>query len=78
MPKLNLSSDPIINNIVNRSLERSEQGIKTYGLTMRDNHTKTIGQWIDEAQQELADAIVYLEKVKETLGLFGKLNVRQD
>lgn len=67
--------DPIINAIVDRIIERSETGIKTYGMTMEENNTKTIGQWIDEAQQELMDAVVYLEKVKRVLGIFGALNV---
>ena len=72
------SQDPIINDIVTRILSRSESGIKTYGLTMEQNNTKSIGQWIDEAQEELMDAVVYLEKVKKTLGIFGALNVKNE
>ena len=45
---------------------RSESGIKKFGNTM-DQADKSLHEWILDTQEELADAIIYLEKVKEQL-----------
>lgn len=62
------SIDPIIDTVINRILARSDAGIETYGMTMGENNTKSVVQWISDAQEELMDAVVYLEKVKRILG----------
>ena len=49
--------------ILERFAKRSENGIKKYGRTMVDA-TKSIDEWIDDAQEESWDKIVYLEKIK--------------
>ena len=59
-------NDPLIQKIMIRMNARSDEGIKKYGKTMRQQ-TKSTKEWIDDAQEELWDAIVYLEKVKEIL-----------
>lgn len=56
-------SDSIVNSIVNKFLSRSDIGIKKYGTTLDRNDLSTI-DWINHAQEELMDGILYLEKLK--------------
>ena len=58
-----LTKDPLVQRILERFAKRSENGIKKYGMTMVDA-TKSIDEWIDDAQEESWDKIVYLEKIK--------------
>ena len=58
--------DPLIENIIKRMRKRSAMGIKHYGVTMRDAK-KPVKSWIEDAQEELMDSIIYLEKIKEQL-----------
>ena len=59
-------SDPIVQNIVEKFLSRSQIGIKKYGTTLQDNNLPTL-DWIVHTQEELMDAILYLEKLKSVV-----------
>ena len=48
--------------------KRADDGIKKYGSTMFHSK-KSFVAWIDDAQEELWDAIVYLEKLKTLMDL---------
>ena len=61
-----VSGDSIVNTVVQRFLQRSEFGQKKYGVTLDRNDLKT-ADWIQHMQEELMDAILYLEKLKTTL-----------
>lgn len=61
-----LTKDPIVAAIIKRANDRSNQGIDDYGGTMADAD-KPMLAWIADAQEELWDAIVYLEKIKSTV-----------
>ena len=69
------SSDSIVNTVVQRFI-RSEFGQKKYGVTLDRTDLKT-GDWIQHMQEELMDAILYLEKLKTTLLLNGGLSTEQ-
>ena len=58
-----LTRDPHVQRILERFAKRSESGIKKFKRTMLEA-TKSIDQWIDDAQEESWDKIVYLEKIK--------------
>lgn len=45
---------------------RSEAGMEKFGVSM-DEALKTRLHWIENTQEELADAILYLEKLKDSL-----------
>ena len=55
--------DPIVRAVTNRFHARSAEGIVSYGCTMADNPAPTL-EWINHAQEELMDAILYLERLK--------------
>ena len=61
--KLVFTRDALVQGILKRFAKRSESGIKKYCKTMLQA-TKSIAQWIDDAQEESWDKIVYLEKIK--------------
>jgi|DEB0MinimDraft_6_1074348.scaffolds.fasta_scaffold229446_2 hypothetical protein len=58
-----LTEDKLVASIIERANIRANAGFLTYGDTMEDA-TKPTKDWITDAQEELWDAIVYLEKLK--------------
>ena len=56
--------DKIVELVIEKFKERSNTGIKKYGVTM-DRNDLDIIQWITHAQEEAMDFILYLEKIKQ-------------
>jgi len=59
------SGDSIVNAVIQKFLERSALGQKKYGTTL-DRKDLTTKDWIQHTQEELMDAILYLEKLKQS------------
>ena len=59
-------ADSVLKSIVNKFLERSSFGKKKYGTDL-DRKDLTTLEWINHAQEELMDGILYLEKLKQEL-----------
>jgi hypothetical protein len=57
-----MTSDPIVQAVMDRMARRSEQGMKTYGVPMTRPDVSTI-EWLRHAQEEAMDLAVYLERV---------------
>jgi hypothetical protein len=55
--------DTIVAAVIKKFLERSEVGKKKYGVTLDRTDLKP-HDWIQHAQEELMDGILYLEKLK--------------
>jgi len=62
--QIKFSSDSIVNSIVHKFINRSNLGIQKYGTTLDRNDLST-NDWIQHVQEELMDAILYLEKLKK-------------
>ena len=60
------TKDKLVQGVIDRIAKRSEKGIKKFGCTMLQSKKPTIA-WINDTQEELADAIIYLEKFKYIL-----------
>jgi len=58
--------DSIVASVIEKFRSRSEFGIAKYGTTL-DRTDLGILDWIQHAQEELMDGILYLEKIKKTL-----------
>jgi hypothetical protein len=56
--------DSVVSAVVSAFQKRAEFGQKKYGTTL-DRNDLTFLQWIQHAQEELMDAILYLEKLKQ-------------
>ena len=56
--------DPVVERVVNKFVSRSDVGYKKYGVTL-DNDPSNMFDWLNHLQEELMDAILYLQKAKE-------------
>ena len=56
--------DTIVKAIVEKFLQRSAVGIAKYGVTLDRTDLGPL-DWIQHAQEELMDGILYLEKLKQ-------------
>lgn len=55
--------DKIVESVVNSFLTRSAIGIEKYGTTLNRTDLSSL-DWINHAQEEAMDLILYLEKIK--------------
>ena len=56
--------DPVVERVVNKFVSRSDVGYKKYGVTLEDDHSNMFA-WLNHLQEELMDAVLYLQKAKE-------------
>ena len=59
-------ADSIVNSVIGAFIGRSNIGLQKYGTTL-DRDDLSILDWIQHAQEEHMDAILYLEKLKTKL-----------
>jgi hypothetical protein len=57
--------DPIVQTVITKFQQRSELGQKKYNTTLEANNAPFL-VWVNHMQEELMDAILYLEKLKKT------------
>lgn len=58
--------DKIIERVVNKIKSRSDVGYKKYGVTLEDDE-QTLDTWLNHLQEELMDAVNYIEKARSVL-----------
>jgi hypothetical protein len=56
--------DKVLESVIRQFRERSDAGIKKYNTTL-DREDLSCLDWINHAQQEAMDFILYLEKLKQ-------------
>ena len=56
--------DPIVERVVDKFVNRSDVGFKKYGITL-DKDPQEMFVWLNHLQEELMDAVLYLQKAKE-------------
>lgn len=56
--------DSIVESVINQFKQRSEAGIKKYNTTLERNDLNTL-QWLTHLQEELMDATLYIERLKQ-------------
>lgn len=54
-------SDPIVEAVMEKMAQRSDEGMKKYGVTMERKDVTTV-EWLRHAQEEAMDFAVYLER----------------
>lgn len=59
-------TDSIVESVISQYRERSEVGIKKYNNTMDRKDLSNL-DWLTHLQQELMDATLYIEKLKNEL-----------
>jgi hypothetical protein len=58
--------DSVVKSVVSKFLERAKFGKQKYGTDLDRTDLGTL-DWIQHAQEELMDGILYLEKLKQTV-----------
>ena len=66
-------TDSIVESVLNKFKERSEEGIKKYGVTL-DREDLNGLEWLTHLQEELMDATLYIEKLKKELEHLDRMN----
>jgi hypothetical protein len=59
-------TDPIVLKVLEKYYERSKLGIQKYGRTL-DRDDLNLIEWLNHLQEELMDATLYIEKLKQEL-----------
>ena len=62
--------DPVVKRVVNKFKERSDEGYKKYGTTLHEERTtkiKGLMKYLVDIQEELMDAILYIQTAQEEL-----------
>ena len=60
------TSDPVVNDVIERIFVRHQQGMEKFKRTMSEN-SKTIPEWIEEVIEEQIDSISYLSTLKDRI-----------
>lgn len=58
--------DKIIESVVKKFISRSDVGYKKYGVTLKEDD-QTLDTWLKHIQEELMDAVNYIEKTRHVL-----------
>jgi len=61
-----MSRDKIIEQVINKIKSRSDVGYKKYGVTLHEDN-QSLDTWLTHIQEELMDAVNYIEKAKAVL-----------
>ena len=62
--------DPVVERVVDKFVSRSDVGFAKYGKTLHDERTgghKDLAGYLNDVQEELMDAILYIQSAKESL-----------
>jgi hypothetical protein len=62
--------DPVVERVVDRFIERSDVGYAKYGTTLHEERTtkmKDLLKYLNDVQEELMDAVLYLQTAKEDI-----------
>ncbi len=62
--------DPVVHNVCKEFVKRSDVGYKKYGQTLDDERSlglKTLQGYLQDVQEELMDAVLYIQAAREEL-----------
>ena len=62
--------DPVVRNVVDKFVSRSDIGFEKYGSTLDDERRlkmKGLTKYLNDIQEELMDAILYIQAAREEL-----------
>ena len=62
--------DEVVKRVVDKFVDRSNIGYKKYGQTLHDERTskvKNLADYLNDIQEELMDAILYIQTAREEL-----------
>jgi len=60
--------DPVVERVVTKFVERSDEGFAKYGRSLHDERVeglKDLAGYLNDVQEELMDAILYIQSARE-------------
>ena len=65
--------DPVVEKVVDKFVDRSDVGYVKYGVTLHEERLKGIkdlADYLNDIQEELMDAILYIQSARDELNDF--------
>ena len=62
--------DPVVKNVVDKFVSRSDVGYEKYGSSLDDERRlkmKGLAKYLNDIQEELMDAVLYIQAAREEL-----------
>ena len=62
--------DPVVRNVVDKFVSRSDVGFEKYGSTLDDERRlkmKGLQKYLNDVQEELMDAVLYIQSARDEL-----------
>ena len=62
--------DPVVKNVVDKFVKRSDVGYEKYGTTLEDERRlkmKGLQKYLNDIQEELMDAVLYIQSARDEL-----------
>ena len=62
--------DPVVKNVVDKFVDRSDVGYEKYGSTLDDERRlkmKGLTKYLNDIQEELMDAVLYIQSARDEL-----------
>ena len=62
--------DPVVERVVDKVVSRSDVGFEKYGTTLEDERRikmKDLHKYLNDIQEELMDAVLYIQAAREEL-----------
>jgi len=72
--------DPVVRNVVNKFVKRSDVGFEKYGQTLdteRKTRMKDLIGYLNDIQEELMDAVLYIQAAREELQDLSEETLKQ-
>ena len=69
-PKTYNFRDPVVQRVCDKFVERSDTGFKKYGKTLHEERVgghKDLAGYLNDVQEELMDAVLYIQAAREDL-----------
>ena len=72
--KLVTFRDPVVERVCDKFIQRSDLGFEKYGRTLHSERTgkhKDLAGYLNDIQEELMDAVLYIQAAREELDEHG-------
>jgi hypothetical protein len=66
--------DEVVRQLLISYIDRSNVGLSKYGTTLEDNNG-SLYEWLNHLQEELMDASLYIQKLKNKIEELNKLEL---
>lgn len=61
-----VKTDSIVDGVIDKLIDRAVVGKKKYGVTL-DRNDLSLSEWLSHLQEELMDAVNYIERIKKVV-----------